>query len=105
VEGGLGIKQLDSFIKAVLGKWKWTLGSFEHGLWKDILVSKYGSWRNLSDPTTLRHASRWWCDLNKACEDGQGINWFDSNTDWAVGSGEKIKLREDVWVDNSQLKV
>jgi len=37
VEGGLGIMQLDSFNKAILGKWKWRLGSSENGLWKDIL--------------------------------------------------------------------
>jgi len=59
VEGGLDPKQLDSFNKVLLDKWKWRLGSFENDLWKNILVSKYGSWRNLFDPTTLRHVSRW----------------------------------------------
>ena len=79
--------KLYSFNKALLGKWR--PGSANNGLWKDILVSKYGSWRNLSESRTLRHASRWWCDLNKACQDGQEINWFDSNLEWAVGSDEK----------------
>jgi len=51
------------------------------------------------------HSFRWWCDLKKVCEDGQGIICFDSNMKWAVGSGDKVKLWEDVWVDNCQLKV
>jgi len=74
VEGGLGIMQLDFFNKALLGKCKWRLGSSEKVLWKDILELKYGSWRKLSESRILRLASRWWCDLNKACKDGQGIN-------------------------------
>jgi len=90
VEGGLGIMQLHIFYKALLGKWKWRLGSTENDLWKDILVSKYGSWRNLSESRILRHASRWWCDLNMACGEGQVINLFDSNWEWVVGSGERI---------------
>jgi len=108
-KGGLGIKQIDIFNKALLGKWKWRLGSLENCLWKDILASKYGSWRNLSESKVSKHASRWWFHLNKVCEDEQGINWFDSNMEWAVGSSEKVKLWEDVcvyivWVYNCQLK-
>ena len=43
-EGGLGIRRIDLFNKALLAKWLWTLGSPETGLWKDVLESKYGQW-------------------------------------------------------------
>lgn len=41
-EGGLGIKNLDWFNLALLGKWRWTVLKEENGLWKQILVSRYG---------------------------------------------------------------
>ena len=34
----------------------------------------------------------------------QCTNWFDSNMKWGVEFGEKVKLWEDVWVDNIKLK-
>jgi len=45
--GGLGITDLRLFNLALLGKWIWRLGSVEVGLWKDIIFSKYGGWRDL----------------------------------------------------------
>ena len=46
-EGGLGIKDLKMFNMALLGNGKWRLGKDELGLWKEVLLSKYGSWRAL----------------------------------------------------------
>jgi len=43
-EGGLGIRSIELFNKALLEKWLWRLGSQESGLWKDVLESKYGQW-------------------------------------------------------------
>ena len=40
------------------------------GLWKEILNSKYGSWRNLSEYNKVKHASWWWKDLSKVCGEG-----------------------------------
>jgi len=38
---------LAGFNKKLLSKWKWSLGNKDKGLWRDILVSKYESWRIL----------------------------------------------------------
>jgi len=35
--GRLGIKDLESFNVALLGKWKWRLGMVEKGLWSEII--------------------------------------------------------------------
>jgi len=45
--GGLGIIDPKLFNLALLGKWIWRLGVDKGGLWKEVLVSKYGGWRSL----------------------------------------------------------
>ena len=42
-EGGLGVKDVRKFNRALLAKWKWRFMSEEKGKWKEILVSKYYS--------------------------------------------------------------
>ena len=72
-----------------MAKWLWRLGSIEHGLWKEVLESKYGS-RGLSSsyvPKRNRFTSRWWIDLFKVSISDQGDNWFNQNMVWKVGSG------------------
>jgi len=56
-EGGLGVKDLKCFNMALLGKWRWRLGKDHTGIWKDILESKYGSWRTLKDVKDSYHES------------------------------------------------
>jgi hypothetical protein len=41
-KGGLGIRSLILFNKALLGKWLWRFGLEEHHLWRRVLVAKYG---------------------------------------------------------------
>ena len=80
-EGGLGIKSIDLFNKALLAKWFWRMGSIEKGLWKDVLESKYGLWSMTSSFTLNRnrYKSRWWNDLFKVSLSYQGDNWVNSN--------------------------
>ena len=40
--GGLGIRKITTFNKALLGKWLWRFGKEEDRLWKRVVVSKYG---------------------------------------------------------------
>ena len=39
--GGLGIRKLTTFNKALLGKWLWWLGSEETQLWRRVVVLKF----------------------------------------------------------------
>jgi len=65
---------------AILGKWKWRLEVEHKGLWKDILVSKYGSWRSLDSDNINTKESRWWKDLKTVTKGkGEGRNWFNKN--------------------------
>ena len=48
-KGGLGIKDLNTFNIALLGKWRWNLFQHEGQLWARVLESKYGGWRGLDE--------------------------------------------------------
>jgi len=39
-EGGLGIKEIETFNKVLLAKWMWHLGTETNGKWRKVLLSK-----------------------------------------------------------------
>ena len=92
------------FNEALLAKWKWRLGIEEKGLWKDILESKYGSWKSLDDRKSDQRESKWWKDLRKICGSSDDKTWFDKSVYWKVGSGTRILFWEDIWVEDRSLK-
>ena len=42
VKGGLGIRSLSNFNKALLGKWNWRFAMEENSVWRNIISLKYG---------------------------------------------------------------
>jgi len=84
--GELGIIDLKFFNLTLLGKWIWRLGSDKGGLWKEILVSKYGGWRSLREEGKSRRSSLWWKDLK--------VVWASEG--WVevlkMGSSEKLVM-------------
>ena len=40
--GGLGIRKLTTFNKALLGKWLWQFGVEENRLWRRVVALKFG---------------------------------------------------------------
>jgi len=73
-----------------MGKWKGRLGKDHIGIWKDILESKYGSWRTLDDVKDSNHESWWWRDIKRITSDKQRHNWFTKNIKWNIGECNKI---------------
>jgi len=89
---------------ALLGKWIWRLGSDKGGLWKEILVSKYGSWRSLREDGKSCKSSLWWKDLKEVwASKGWGRN-FEDRVEWKVGNGKDIYFWEDMWLGSDALK-
>ena len=43
VDGGLGIRKITTFNKALLGKWLWHYGVEETRLWKRVIALKFGT--------------------------------------------------------------
>ena len=62
-KGGLEIKDISLFNKALLGKWWWNLMQQNSEIWAKILDSKYGGWRALAEGKRAPKASIWWKDL------------------------------------------
>ena len=66
--GGLGIKDINTFNMALLGKWKWHLLQNQGELWAKVLESRYGGWRGLEDEARAANESTWWRDLKKTTQ-------------------------------------
>jgi len=78
-QGGLGVKNLEKFNIALLGKWVWRLKSEKSKLWDRILDSKYGEIREGENIGTNRlgRVSSWWRDVVKIKEwDGKEGGWW-----------------------------
>jgi hypothetical protein len=98
--GGLGVKNLTLFNKALLGKWLWRFGVEETHLWRRVIVAKYGmewgGWR--SKPCRGTHG----CGLWK----GISLGWdvFLERIEFSVGKGDRIRFWFDKWCGTSPLK-
>jgi len=80
------------------------LASNEGGLWKEILESKYGGWRNLKEDRRGHNDFLWWKDLKLIWKLEKWGSNFGDCLDWEIGNGKSIKLWEDRWASNESLK-
>ena len=101
-KGGLGIKDIRTFNKALLGKWRWDMLQQNKELWSRILDSKYGGWRSLVDGKRVNNESVWWQDLMEVTHDQQLNNVLQDGTTWRVGCGDKIRFWEDCSSGNGE---
>uniref|UniRef100_A0A2N9FMZ6 Uncharacterized protein n=1 Tax=Fagus sylvatica TaxID=28930 RepID=A0A2N9FMZ6_FAGSY len=98
--GGLGIRNLTKFNKALLGKWLWRYGNEEDAFWRLLICSKYGNshggWitREVSGP----HGVSLWKTIRK--EWGSFVKYVN----FEVGDGSKVKFWLDTWCGSSSLK-
>ncbi|RVW26396.1 Transposon TX1 uncharacterized 149 kDa protein [Vitis vinifera] len=71
-DGGLGIRNLAIFNKALLGKWLWRFANENESLWKQIISSKYdlqdGGWCSKGDGTRVKFWKDLWCE-NQSLEE------------------------------------
>uniref|UniRef100_A0A7N2KPA0 Reverse transcriptase zinc-binding domain-containing protein n=1 Tax=Quercus lobata TaxID=97700 RepID=A0A7N2KPA0_QUELO len=79
--GGLGIRKLVHFNKALLGKWLWRFGREETRLWRRVIAYKYGEGQG-----------GWTTNL---CRRAHGC---------VVGDGTRILFWHDKWVGDYSLK-
>lgn len=98
-KGDLGIKDINTFNLALLGKWKWNLFQHEGQLWVRVLESKYGGWRSLDEVPHGNNESIWWRDLKVAFQNSQQGADVQNSILWRVGCGDRIKFWEDKWLD------
>lgn len=89
-EGGLGVRDLDQFNVALLGKWRWRMLHEQEQLWCRVLISKYGKGHN-------SRASAWWKDLLTSCVGEPAGLWFENGLCWRLGEGNYTHFWEENW--------
>ena len=98
--GGLGIRNLSTFNKALLGKWLWRYGADHEALWRRVVDSKYGS--------------QWggWCSHRVHAPYGVGL-WkfiracwddFSRHSAFKIGDGSRVKFWCDTWCGDQPLR-
>jgi hypothetical protein len=98
--GGLGIRNVLKFNKALLGKWLWRYATESEALWYKIIKEKYeeqeGGWcsKEISGPYGVglwKHIRRGW-------------DKFAQYMRFEVGMGSKIRFWHDTWCGSQPLK-
>jgi hypothetical protein len=100
-EGGLGIRNLRTFNRALLGKWLWRYVHEREAWWRIVVDAKFGSvgggWCSLAPNGP--HGVGLWKNIKK------GWSLFCSHTRFEPGDGSKIRFWNDVWCGELSLKV
>ena len=96
-KGGLGIKAIKDFNRALLIKWKWLMFQQSDQLWCRILISKYKGWRGLEEASHKQTHSFWWSDLKSVMHNSSMAEVL-KQFQWKLGSGDQILFWEDSWV-------
>ncbi|GKV25095.1 hypothetical protein SLEP1_g34588 [Rubroshorea leprosula] len=89
-DGGLGVRDLRKFNLALMGKWWGRLAENGEGMWKKIIVEKYGKggghWQDWLDENR-GVGSSWWRDVG-------GINTMDGGSNGWLKEGFRVNIRE-----------
>ncbi|GLT77628.1 hypothetical protein SLA2020_491960 [Shorea laevis] len=95
LEGGLGVKNLEHFNLALLGKWRWRFLIKKEALWVKVIRERYGTSRK----------EGWWkklCELDE--EKTRFKGWLKEGIVKVVGEGNETYFWEDRWVGERPLK-
>jgi len=100
VLGGLGVKNMIQFNRALMGTWLWRFAVGRDALWRKVVAIKYGSMRD------------GWCTKVVGGSFGIGV-WkcirrgrdvFVEHVRYEVGDGSKVLFWHDVWCGELPLK-
>jgi hypothetical protein len=99
-QGGLGVRHLIPFNRALLGKWLWRFGLEESHLWRRVVVARYGVGRGgwFSNTPRGSHGCGLWKHICKGWED------FSRHTHFEVGMGSRVSFWHDRWCSDSPLR-
>ena len=99
--GGLGVRKLTTFNKALLGKWLWRFGIEETRLWRRVIALKFGEeWGGWTSKLGRGvHGCGLWRSIRMGWED------FSRNIRFEVGLGDRVKLWTDQWWGDSPLQL
>ena len=98
--GGLGVRKLAVFTKAVQRKWLWRFGIEESNLWRRVIARKYGV--NSGGWSTKSTRGSHGCGLWRGISFGWPV--FAQYVDLEVGVGDHICFWIDRWCGDRPLK-
>lgn len=108
-KGGLGIKNLEFFNIALLGKWRYKLLADSTSLWKKVLVSRYGSIGSGAECSpwagNFSRGSYWWKDigtLSRRLHSSQ-TTWFSTSMVRVLGNGASTTFWHHAWAGQTPL--
>ncbi|XP_058749275.1 uncharacterized protein LOC131622266 [Vicia villosa] len=105
-QGGLGIKDIAAFNKALLIKWLWRFIKEDNALWKNILEAKYGAMHERIlfkiKRSPLSRKSIWWRDLMQLSEEREECS-FGQMVLIKLGDGVKTPFWTGRWIGQSPL--
>ena len=98
--GGLGVRKIAVFNKALLGKWLWRFGLEESRLWRRVIASKYGVNSGGWTTKSIRgsHGCGLWRSINSGWSD------FVPYVEFVIGTGDRILFWSDRWCGDRPLK-
>jgi hypothetical protein len=98
-EGGLGVKQMVDFNNALLGKWHWRFANEKTALWREVIVSKYGSrkggWSSIEGRGG--HGVGLWKHIQS------GWPGFAKYVSFVIGDGTLVRFWMDRWCEEGVL--
>lgn len=107
-EGGLGIKNIEWFNKALLSKWRWRLLMGDEGMWVRVVKARYGYieaselWGEGAN--NGEKGSSWWRNIGRSGESSFSVDWFKDGLHRCLGKGDETKFWEDKWLGNMPFK-
>ncbi|GKV28721.1 hypothetical protein SLEP1_g37737 [Rubroshorea leprosula] len=106
-EGGLGVKDLDRFNLALLGKWRWRLVVEKDALWNKVVEAKYGVHRRRDwvGKEVKSNCSSWWkalWNLDKDLRTKEG--WVHKGMVKTMGEGNDTLFWHEKWCGDMSFK-
>ena len=98
--GGLGLRHLEIFNQALLGKWLWRFPLKRESFWRKVIVGKFGEEEGGWNTKEVRdsYGMGLWKDIRKGQED------FFLRTSIRIGNGRLVRFWWDIWVRDFKLK-
>ena len=98
--GGLGLRHMKDFNKALLGKWLWRFPLERGSFWRKVIVGKFGE--KEGGWTTREVRESYGMGLSKGIR--KGWEEFSLRTRIHIGNGRSTRFWWDIWVGDSKLK-
>ncbi|KAJ9677624.1 hypothetical protein PVL29_022550 [Vitis rotundifolia] len=98
--GGLGLRHLEEFNHALLGKWLWRFPIERESFWRRVIVGKFGEVEGGWTTREVResYGTGLWKDIRKGWEK------FLLRTSIRIGNGSRTRFWWDLWVGDAKLK-